>query len=229
MSSALLNKIKNRVRSYLRQIKNFNILANIYGQWATIRERDCKDSAGDPIPWYTYPAIEYLMHLNLSGMSVFEYGSGNSTIWWARNALKVHSVEDDSTWLLKIQETINKGRYSIKYDFKERKEDYVNACVGVYDITIFDGKFRSDCVRKYLENSIFGAMLIFDNSDRYPFSMEKIRRKLKWVELDFHGFGPINGYTWTTSIFINPAKLNEIKYKKNLASLSGLNQNMEQN
>ncbi len=103
MSSAILDKIKIKIQSYLRQIKNFNILANIYGQWTTIRDWDCKDSAGAPIPWYTYPAIEYLMHLDLSDMSVFEFGSGKSTIWWAGNALKVHSVEDDSTWFLKIQ------------------------------------------------------------------------------------------------------------------------------
>ena len=23
------------------------------------------------------------------------------------------------------------------------------------------------------------------------------------IEVDFHGFGPINNYTWTTSIFFN--------------------------
>ena len=228
MSSVLLDRVKNKVRSYIRQIKNFNILANSYGQWVTIRDWDCKDSTGDPIPWYTYPAIEYLTHLELSGMSVFEFGSGNSTIWWAENALKLHSVEDDHTWFLKVQEKINKGGYSITYDFKASNEDYINAFDGVYDITIIDGKFRSECVEKYLQNSNFGVMLIFDNSDRYPLSMEKIRRSLQWVELDFHGFGPINGYTWTTSIFINPAEFGKIKYKKALASLSGLNQNMEQ-
>jgi hypothetical protein len=96
------------------------------------------------------------MHLDLSDMSVFEFGSGNSTIWWAGNALKVHSVEDDSTWFLKIQERINKGRYPIKYDLKASKDDYLNAYIGVYDITIIDGKFRSDCVGKYLQNSNYG-------------------------------------------------------------------------
>lgn len=227
MSSVLLNKIKYKARSYLRQIKNFNILANSYGQWATIRDWDSKDSTGDPIPWYTYPAIEYLRHLEMKGMSVFEFGSGNSTIWWAENALKVHSVEDNHTWFLKVQKRINKGRYSIKYDFKASTEDYLKAFDGDYDITIIDGKFRSECVEKYLQNSNFGVMLIFDNSDRYPLSIEKIRQTLQWVELDFHGFGPINGYTWTTSIFINPSELGRIKYKKNLVSLSGLNQYME--
>ncbi len=32
------------------------------------------------IPWYTYPAIEYLLSIDLSEMDVFEYGCGNSRL-----------------------------------------------------------------------------------------------------------------------------------------------------
>jgi hypothetical protein len=56
------------------------------------------DSAGEPVPWYTYPAIEYLQQFDFSTRSVFEYGSGNSTLFWSRRAAHVVSVEDEEGW-----------------------------------------------------------------------------------------------------------------------------------
>ncbi|QNH55640.1 MAG: hypothetical protein H2674_14390, partial [Limnospira indica BM01] len=48
-----------------------------------------------PIPWYTYPAIEFIENKISSDFKVFEYGSGQSTLWWAERVLKVISVESD--------------------------------------------------------------------------------------------------------------------------------------
>ena len=68
------------IRSLRKQIKNFAILARRYGQFETMKKWSCLDREGRPIPWYTYPAIEYLASLDLSGMKVLEYGSGNSSL-----------------------------------------------------------------------------------------------------------------------------------------------------
>jgi hypothetical protein len=89
-----------------KQIENFRILACDYGQWSTIRSWNSVDKFGNPIPWYTYPATEYLSHLDFSRLTVFEYGSGNSTLWWAKRAKSVFSVEDDKDWFEKISNNI---------------------------------------------------------------------------------------------------------------------------
>lgn len=68
------------LRKLRRQLRNFRSLASGYGQWVSIRDWHAVDGAGQPVPWYTYPATEYLSHLDLSVLSVFEYGSGNSTL-----------------------------------------------------------------------------------------------------------------------------------------------------
>src|SRR5688572_10403591 len=52
--------------------------------------------SGQPIPWYTYPAIEFIRQLDFSQSTVFEYGSGNSTMFWAASAARVISVEEDA-------------------------------------------------------------------------------------------------------------------------------------
>ena len=68
----------------------------------SLREGMCVDAAGEPIPWYTYPAIEQLDKWDFSDCDVFEWGCGNSTRWWARRARSVVSVESSPEWHDKI-------------------------------------------------------------------------------------------------------------------------------
>ena len=53
----LLKLIPNKI---LKQLRNFYILAVKYSQYKTIKLWDCVDEDTKKIPWYTYPAIEYL-------------------------------------------------------------------------------------------------------------------------------------------------------------------------
>lgn len=48
-----------------------------------------------PLPWYTYPCIEFLRFHNFSGKRVLEFGAGQSTIWWASIAQLVLALKGD--------------------------------------------------------------------------------------------------------------------------------------
>lgn len=50
------------------------------------------------LPWLTFPAIERLSSFLTPKMKVFEYGSGGSTLFFARRAKEVISVEHDADW-----------------------------------------------------------------------------------------------------------------------------------
>lgn len=65
----------------------------------TINEKICIDRDGNPIPWYTYPAIEYLSQFDVTDKDVFEFGCGNSSLFWADRARLVTSIEDNPDWL----------------------------------------------------------------------------------------------------------------------------------
>lgn len=67
-----------------------------------------------------------------------------------------------------------------------------------------------------------GVMLILDNADWFPKSVEFTQKNIGWMQVDFHGFGPINNYTWTTSIFINPTRHYELRRSVALKSMCGL-------
>jgi hypothetical protein len=51
-----------------------------------------------PVPWITYPAHMMLERIVAPHHRVFEYGAGNSSLWWARRAAQVVSVEHDAGW-----------------------------------------------------------------------------------------------------------------------------------
>ena len=60
----------------------------------SMNEKVCLDRDGNPIPWYTYPAIEYLSQFDYSQKKIFEFGTGYSSMYWAKRAQKVISIED---------------------------------------------------------------------------------------------------------------------------------------
>jgi hypothetical protein len=51
-----------------------------------------------PVPWITYPALRMLERVVRPHFKVFEYGAGNSSLWWAARVDDVVSVEHDPAW-----------------------------------------------------------------------------------------------------------------------------------
>jgi len=211
------------------QITNFKILAIDYAQFKTIRKWSCEDKSGNLVPWYTYPTIEFLQHIDFSNCQILEFGSGNSTLFWLERAKKIVSIEHNKEYYKKYKETIDRkcrhGNYT--YLLFEEKEEYttaINLFNEIFDVIIIDGIGRGACAKQVVDyiNRYGGRILIFDNSDWYPKTIDFLRQKLNWIEVDFHGFGPINGYAWTTTIFFS--RESHLKYNKNLSSIGCLEQ-----
>ena len=56
------------------------------------------DQDHNPIPWVTYSFIDFIKDRLRKKHSVFEFGSGNSTYFYAKYAGSVVSVEHDKAW-----------------------------------------------------------------------------------------------------------------------------------
>lgn len=76
----------------------------------------------EPIPWYTYPTIDFLNNLDLRNVDIFEYGSGNSSIYFLNKGALVTSVEDDLDWFKKIKNNLV-GHNLI---FEENQKEYIS-------------------------------------------------------------------------------------------------------
>lgn len=155
---------------------------------------------GDVMPWYTYPCIAYLNQLNFRTAQVFEWGSGFSTRWWAERAAHVTSVEDDAVWAERVKAMLPA---SVTYTTAQNDE-YVQAIrqAGTqYDVIIVDGSHRPECATEAVQHLAPEGLIILDNADWYPQTASRLRGA-NLIEIDFTGFGPINPYTWTTSLFL---------------------------
>ena len=91
----------------------------------TIDEKVCIDRDGNPIPWYTYPAIEYLSQFDYRDKKIFEFGCGYSSLFWAKQAKQVISIEDNQQWFEKWQQEFSEPNLNIKW--RDEGEIYENA------------------------------------------------------------------------------------------------------
>lgn len=178
----------------------FDIMLRQRGYWKALRAGKCVDATGQPIPWFTYPAIDFLSRFDLSSGDVLEYGAGQGSLWWAARARTVISVESDGAWLaaLRPQAPSNlillgplEGSEYVQAPLREGK---------LFDIIVVDGVQRLECARAAIVALKPRGLLILDNSDRQREVAAWLRDQGFW-QIDFHGFGPLNRYTWCTSAF----------------------------
>ncbi|MBR2033113.1 MAG: SAM-dependent methyltransferase [Alphaproteobacteria bacterium] len=175
----------------------------------TIDEKVCEDRDGNPIPWYTYPAIEYLSQFDYSNKKIFEFGCGNSSKFWAARAKKVVSIEDNLKWFAKWQQEMTALNQQVLW--RDEGEIYENAILESdekFDVIIVDGKRREKCCETALLRLSKGGMIILDDSDRINTSEEykksvAILKSANLLQVDFYGFCPMNNYTKTTSVFFD--------------------------
>jgi hypothetical protein len=186
-----------------KMLRDFDILAFDQGLLATMQGNLPVDAAGAPIPWFTYPAIEYLGQFDFQGMNIFEFGCGNSSHYWTRRGAVVWSVDHDEDWHRKMCSEASPAQ---TFYLGQDPESYLRAIErpGIaFDVVLIDGILREECVAPAIAHLRRGGFIILDNADRDA-ETGRLLRARDFFEVDFNGFGPINDYTWTTAIFLPP-------------------------
>jgi hypothetical protein len=199
----------------------YRILAREYGYFRSVVTETCADAHGRPIPWYTYPAIEYLSQLDFREKRVFEYGSGQSTYFWASEARTVCSVEHNEKW----HEKVSAGApANCTVLFRANPEQYCRAIDDLpqaFDVIVIDGplKGRLDCAQRVVERLAPGGIIILDNSNWLPRTATFLRDQ-GYLQVDFTGFGPAGVWTWTTSVYFD--RNCRLEPKRGLQPIGGL-------
>jgi hypothetical protein len=188
---------------WIRSLRLYRILALDYGFLKSAAERRSVDARGEPLPWITYPAIEYLKQLDLSDKTVFEYGCGGSTVFWSRVAQHVDSVEDNERFCLDVRAVLPSNGDLF---FERDPDDYVRAIErrGPYDIIVIDGHSRVRCSEIAPAHLKPGGFVILDNSDWFPEASANLRAA-DLIEVDMAGMAPIADCVTTTSFYFHRA------------------------
>lgn len=177
----------------------------IEGWHLSLKKNSALDNNGDESPWYTYPFIHFLKQRLHNELVVFEYGSGNSTIWYSKRVKHVVSVEHDVEWFNKIKFRVSNSS-NVDYIFKNLGSgEYQNEILNyknAFHIVVIDGLQRVQCSLNTLGALKEGGVIIWDNSDRSEYEEGyNFLSSQGFKRIDFWGIGPLNYYSWSTSVF----------------------------
>lgn len=190
---------------YYKFVKPVGHLHNIidvdYGHLRTLESGMCEDKNGEAIPWFTYPAIEYIAQFDLSNLVILEWGCGNSSVYFSKRCKTICSVEHNSEWFNLVMKKGLRNHHLLLAKLEEYPE-MAKKFDRKFDIIVVDGERRNECMEVALELLNPNGTLILDNSNRHPDIGKHLREK-GFLEVDFHGFGPVGLTTWTTSFFFS--------------------------
>lgn len=182
-----------------------------------------------PYPWLPFHLIEELDRYLEPSMEVFEWGSGSSTLFFARRVQRVVSVEHDPDWYEKVQNRIDKEELanvelrlvephspvegsprfsSSKTPYRDCSfQEYVRSIrdpkTAKYDCVLVDGRSRSACLRESLDRLVSGGWLILDDSQRsrYGNALREAKQATRNYS-EYSGLKPATLGRSRTSLFV---------------------------
>jgi len=143
------------------------------------------------VPWWTYDAIDKVEAFLAArpGARVFEWGSGASTVWLAKRAGSVISIDHDAPWVeFSAPRLAEQGNARVELVPADTRPDpdarflsgkagytgqtfreYVEAIdkhEGRFDLIVIDGRARAACLERAIDRLARGGVIVFDNSHR---------------------------------------------------------------
>ena len=159
---------------------------------------------GAALPWMNYHIISFLEDRLTKDLSLFEFGSGFSTVFYSRLVGSVTSVENDKEWYRQISEQVAENVQVVFVD-SDVDGDYcrtINLTDKTYDLVVVDGRDRVNCVEQSFAKLTDRGVIVLDDSQREKYlpALESARDRGFRI-LDFEGLKPKGLGFDRTSIF----------------------------
>lgn len=163
------------------------------------------DLGGRAIPWWSYSAILFLQSRLNNDMELFEYGSGNSTLWLAGRVKSLISVETDQGWYDALKDIVPHNVQLQYMDYDEPNGTYCRRAQEShqkFDIIIVDSRDRARCAKNSLVALKPSGVIIWDDTSN-PHFLESIDyiKDAGFKSIDFIGEGPLSDAAHCTTVF----------------------------
>jgi hypothetical protein len=187
----------------LLSLRLFGYLIDV-GWFNAFKTGEPVDKNFKPLPWLTYSFIDFITDRLSKEFTVFEFGSGNSTLFFAGKVKEVISVEHNIEWYNKLKSKMP-GNTNLILSKSDSMEDYIAAIEQSsqeFDLIIIDGIHRVDCcvsAPNYLTDK---GIIILDDSER-----EQYKEGIEYLinegfrKIDFWGIPPGMVIRKCTTIF----------------------------
>ena len=165
---------------------------------------------GSPIPWMNYGIVSFLEERLNKDMVLFEYGSGNSTTFYAGCVGQVIAVEDHPAWFEEVCRSVPANAQVIlcaPFD-PARYAGTISEQGRRFDVVIIDGKVRLRCLEVARDWLTDGGVIVLDdvNSDEYLPGIEDMKKRGFRV-LEFTGLKAGSVRSYTTVLMYRPGNV----------------------
>ena len=174
------------------------------GHFRSALRRRAVDAGGRPLPWYTYPAIEFLARQDYADRRVLEWGAGHSTVWWSARAASVLAFDSDPKWVEWVGAAAPAAVVHRVPDDLTGVDTFLGS--GAFDVIVIDGLDRLRCARRSPALLADGGAIVFDNSEGYwgpegEYPILDMLRSEGFQRVDFYGYAPGVFWPHCTSLF----------------------------
>lgn len=121
------------------------------------------------VPWLTSDAVRLLNELLKKDDVGVEFGSGRSTLWFAKHLGHLTSIESDGMWFEKVSSLIQSADLSSVVDYRkcENEAEYARQATlfsnNSIDFCLVDGMVRDQCALSILPKIKSSGILVIDN------------------------------------------------------------------
>jgi predicted O-methyltransferase YrrM len=218
-------KLSSITLCWLRYLFRKPRMLRFYSRWRKSLKAE-GFSPYDQFPWIVYEAIDWLESFLTRDMQVLEWGSGGSTIFFAKRVHSVVTIEHDPEWYSTLFHQLRQGDISNvrlvlcpPVESETGDEAYTSTDAAYrglsfrsyteaidsypdqfFDLVFVDGRARQACMRHAFIKIRPGGYLLLDNSDRPHYQNEKTLLS-DWGRQEFYGPGPYNDYFWETTVW----------------------------
>jgi protein-L-isoaspartate O-methyltransferase len=172
-------KVMNFMSQILSYFRAFQLLFWTQGSFVystgwleSLADKHPRTKKGYTIPWMNYAVIHLLKQRLTQKLTLFEYGSGYSTLFYARLVQHVTSVEYDHEWFALLNKKIPKN-VDLHFQIYVPDGDYSRAIQSTkqkYDVLVVDGRDRVRCILYGLDCLTESGVVILDDSQRSRYS-----------------------------------------------------------
>lgn len=161
------------------------------------------DAAGAPQPWTTLPFIDFIRPRLRQEWTVFEYGAGASTLFYARRVSRVFAVEHDEAFARALQPRLPANAAVLVRAVGS--DAYVRAaleCVPPPALVVVDGRDRLRCIEAVVPALATDAVLVLDDAERADYAPATSRlRAAGFRAVEFWGLPPGGVRNKCTTVF----------------------------
>jgi hypothetical protein len=190
-----------------------------------LSHRPNRSPLNDEVPWIPFPALRWLERQVHAETRVFEWGSGGSTLFFARRARNVVSVEHHAEWHALVRTRLDQnGLHGCSYrlvlpralaagescsfgsgqrgaeglDFEAYVKVIAEYPDAHFDLIMIDGRARISCLKASWTKVAVGGHILLDNSN-YPRYQSDLAGPANFERQHIQGVSPYRGDVWTQS------------------------------